>query len=237
MATKQSKKVRPEHHNEILEDPTEIATRLSRGETFLKQNSKVLAGVIIAAVILIGGVLFFQINTQNQNEKAQKEMFQAVYFYEQDSVQLALNGDGINAGFLKIADQYPRTDAANLANFYIGSIYLSERNYEQALTYLEKFSADDFLVQAKAYSLIGDANMELGNTDNAISSYKDAAEYDENKFFTPKYLTKLAIAYETAEKNQEAIDTYGKIEDTYYESFEFANARKQKARLEGLASK
>ncbi|TXE14262.1 tetratricopeptide repeat protein [Algoriphagus aquimarinus] len=237
MATKQSKRVHPDHHNDILEDPSEIATRLGRGEAFLKQNSKVLAGVLIAAVVLIGGILFFQINTQNQNEKAQKEMFQAVYFFEQDSVQLALNGDGINAGLISIADDYPRTDAANLAHFYIGSIYLSERKYEEALTELEQFSADDFLVQAKAYSLIGDANMELGNTDKAISSYKKAAEYDENKYFTPKYLTKLAIAYEAAGKIPEAIATYGEIEDKYFESFEFSSARKHKARLEGLASK
>lgn len=237
MATKQTKRAHPDHHNDILEDPSEIASRLGRGEAFLKQNSKILAGILIAAVILIGGILFFQINTQNQNEKAQKEMFQAVYFYEQDSVQLALNGDGINAGLLDIVDDYPRTDAANLAHFYIGSIYLSERKYEEALTELEQFSADDFLVQAKAYSLIGDANMELGKLDKAITSYKKAAEYDENKFFTPKYLTKLAIAYEAAGKTAEAIATYGQIEEKYFESFEFAAARKHKARLEGLASK
>ncbi|MEP0712689.1 MAG: cytochrome C biosynthesis protein, partial [Algoriphagus sp.] len=68
-------------------------------------------------------------------------------------------------------------------------------------------------------------------------NYKKAAEYDENKFFTPKYLTKLAIAYETAGKTQEAIAAYAEIEDKYFESFEFAAARKHKARLEGLASK
>lgn len=237
MATKNTRKATPKHPNEILEDPSEIAARLNKGEAFLKENSKVLAGVLIAAVILIGGILFFQINTQNQNEKAQKEMFQAVYFYEQDSVQLALNGDGINSGFLKIVEDYPRTDAANLANFYIGSIYLSEREYQKSLEYLEKFSADDYLVQAKAYSLIGDAHMELGNTDNAISFYKKAANYDANKYFTPKYLTKLAIAYEAAGKSQEAINAYAEIEDKYYESFEFADARKHKARLEGLAAK
>jgi tetratricopeptide (TPR) repeat protein len=237
MATKQTKRVHPEHHNDLLEDPSEIATRLGRGEAFLKQNSKVLAGVLIAAVVLIGGILFFQINNQNQNEEAQKEMFQAVYFYEQDSVQLALEGDGINAGLLDIVEDYPRTDAANLAHFYIGSIYLSERKYEEAINELEQFSADDFLVQAKAYSLIGDANMELGNTEAAISNYKKAADYDENKYFTPKYLTKLAIAQEAAGNVSEAIAAYTEIEEKYFESFEFSAARKHKARLEGLAAK
>ncbi|MEP1954673.1 MAG: cytochrome C biosynthesis protein, partial [Algoriphagus sp.] len=61
MATKQSNKA-PEHHNDLIEDPSEIAARLGKGEAFVKQNSKVLAGVLIAAVVLIGGILFFQIN-------------------------------------------------------------------------------------------------------------------------------------------------------------------------------
>lgn len=234
MATKESQKA---HQNDVLENPDVLAERIGRGETFLKQNSKVLGGVLAAAVILIGGILFFQINNQNQNEKAQAEMFQAVYFFEQDSVDFALNGDGINKGFLAIAEDYPRTDAANLANFYIGSIYLSQKKFQEALTHLEEFSADDYLVQPKAYSLVGDAHLELGDTDKAIASYTKAARTNENKYTTPKYLAKLAVAQEEAGKIADAIATYGEIEEKYYESFEYAAARKHKARLEGLAAK
>ncbi len=234
MATKESKKT-PDPA-ELLENPGVIASRLERGEKFVKENSKIFAGILVAVIVLVGGILFFQINNANKNADAQKEMFQAVYFYEQDSIQLALNGDGINSGFLEIIEEYPRTDAANLAHFYIGSIYLSERNYEQAITHLEEFSVDDYLLQAKAYALIGDANMELGNLDAAIAQYKKAASTNENKYFTPKYLNKLAIAYEEAGNINEAIAAYSTIEEKYYESFEFAAARKHKARLEGLAA-
>ena len=234
MATKASKKA---HENDLLENPEVLADRIGKGEDFLKKNSKVFAGVLAAAVILIGGILFFQINTQNQNEKAQAEMFQAVYFFEQDSIEFALNGDGINKGFLTIVEDYPRTDAANLAHFYIGSIYLSQKDFQNALTHLEDFSADDYLVQSKAYSLIGDAYLELGNIDEAISNYTKAARTNENKFTTPKYLAKLAVAQEEAGKVEDAIATYTEIEDKFYESFEYAAARKHKTRLEGLAAK
>jgi TolA-binding protein len=203
----------------------------------LKSNSKIIAGILVVAVVLIGGVLFFQFNTQQQNEKAQAEMFQAVYFFEQDSVDFALNGDGINKGFLTIIENYPRTDAANLSHFYTGSIYLSQKKFEDALTHLEEFSTDDYLVQAKAYSLIGDANLELGKTEEAIAQYTKAARTNENKFMSPKYLAKLAVAQEEAGKLEDAILTYTEIEEKYYESFEFAAARKHKARLEGLAAK
>ncbi|NVJ86535.1 MAG: tetratricopeptide repeat protein [Algoriphagus sp.] len=237
MATKHSKKAAHDPANDLLENPEVLAERLSRGEAFLKKNSKVLAGVLIAAIVLIGGILFFQINNQNQNDKAQSEMFQAVYFYEQDSIDFALNGDGINPGFLQIVEDYPNTDAANLANFYLGSIYLSEQNFAEAINYLEKFSSDDYLVQGKAYSLLGDAYLESGDLDKAISNYEKAANYNENKYFTPKYLYKLAIAFEEAGRIEDAIEAYGEIEDKYYESYEYSFARKHKARLEGLAAK
>jgi TolA-binding protein len=234
MAKKETKK---SEQNELIENPEVIADKLVPGEDFLKSNSKILAGIFAVAVVLIGGVLFFQYNTQQQNEKAQAEMFQAVYFFEQDSVDFALNGDGINKGFLTIIEDYPRTDAANLSHFYTGSIYLSQKKFEDALTHLEEFSSDDYLVQAKAYSLIGDANLELGKNEEAIAQYTKAARTNENKFMSPKYLAKLAVAQEEAGKVEDAIKTYTEIEEKYYESFEFAAARKHKARLEGLAAK
>jgi TolA-binding protein len=234
MAKKETKK---SDQNELIENPEVIAEKIVPGEDFLKSNSKILAGVLAVAVVLIGGILFFQYNTQQQNEKAQAEMFQAVYFFEQDSVDFALNGDGINKGFLTIIEDYPRTDAANLSHFYTGSIYLSQKKFEDALTHLEEFSSDDYLVQAKAYSLVGDANLELGKTEEAIAQYTKAARTNENKFMSPKYLAKLAVAQEEAGKIEEAIKTYTEIEEKYYESFEFAAARKHKARLEGLAAK
>jgi TolA-binding protein len=234
MAKKETKK---SDQNELLENPEVIAEKLVPGEDFLKSNSKILAGVLAVAIVLIGGILFFQYNTQKQNEKAQAEMFQAVYFFEQDSVDFALNGDGINKGFLSIIEDYPRTDAANLAHFYTGSIYLSQKKFEDALTHLQEFSTDDYLVQAKAYSLVGDANLELGKTEEAIAQYTKAARTNENKYMSPKYLAKLAVAQEEAGKIEDAIKTYAEIEEKYYESFEFAAARKHKARLEGLAAK
>ncbi len=234
---KKTKKAQKEQGNELLENPEEIAGRLGRGEAFLRKNSKIFGGILIAAILVIAGILYFQIHRQNQNEKAQAEMFQAVYYFEQDSTELALNGDGSNPGLLKIADDYSGTDAANLAHFYIGSIYLSGGQFQQAVDHLKNFSADDYFVNSRASGLLGDAHLELGNTGEAISAYQKAATHLENKFFTPKYLSKLAIAYEEAGQIENAIDAYSEIEQKYFESYEYTSAVKHKARLEGLASK
>jgi len=234
---KNKAKAQQEQANELLENPEVIADRLGRGEAFLKQNSRIVGGIIIAIILVIAGILFFQINRENQNKQAQAEMFQAVYYWEQDETDLALNGDGDNVGLLYIVDQYSGTAAANLAHFYIGSIYLSEGQFQNAIDHLRNFSSDDFFVQSRAYALIGDAYLELENTSEAIKFYRRAADHNENKFFTPRYLYKLAIAYEEAGDTGRAIETYSTIENQYFESYEFTAARKHKARLEGLASR
>lgn len=222
--------------NELLENPEAIANRLNRGEAFLKENTKLVGGIIAAVILVIAGVLFFQIHKANQNVKAQAEMFQAVYYFEQDSLDLALNGDGVNVGLLRIIDNYGGTDAANLAHFYTGAIYLSQNDPGKAAEHLRKFSASDLFVQAQAYSLLGDAYMELGDYKEAIKQYNRAVNHKPNKFFTPKYLNKLAIAHEEAGDYKKALETYGRIESEYFDSYEFTIARKHKARLEGLSS-
>ncbi|MEX2512028.1 MAG: tetratricopeptide repeat protein [Cyclobacteriaceae bacterium] len=229
-------KATPDQSNELLENPDAIASRLGRGELFLKENTKIVAGAIGLVIAVIAGILFFQIHKANQNKKAQGEMFQAVYYYEQDSVEFALEGDGVQPGFLEIINNYGGTDAANIAHFYVGSIYLSQGEYQSSIDHLEEFSSSDYFMQGHVYSLTGDAYLEMGNTDEAISFYKKAADYNSNEHFTPKYLMKLALAYEEAGDLENAIETYGEIESEYFDSFEYTEARKQKARLEGLAS-
>ena len=71
MAKKETKK---SDQTEVLENPEVLAEKLVPGEDFLKNNSKIVVGIFALAVVLIGGILFFQYNTQQQNEKAQAEM-------------------------------------------------------------------------------------------------------------------------------------------------------------------
>jgi TolA-binding protein len=159
-------------------------------------------------------------------------MFQAVHYFESDSLDLAFNGDGNNLGFKQIIEDYGMTPAGNLANFYAGVIHLKQGKFPLAIFYLEDFKANDMLVQARAYSLIGDAYMEQKDYANASTWYNKASEYQPNKEFTPSYMMKAALAYEKLNQNDKAKEVYQKIIDTYFESSEVQNAKKYKARLE-----
>jgi len=221
-----------EHKHELLENPEALKEKLVGAEHWLERHPKIIVGIAAGILILVGGYFVFNYYKDNQDALAQKEMFQAVYYFDADSLDRGLNGDGNNLGFLDIIDEYGITDAANLAHYYVGVSYLKQGKYELARLYLSDFSSNDLLIQARAYSLVGDTYMEEKKYDDAAKYYNRAANYKPNKYFSPGYLMKEALAYEKLNQNDKARETYDKIIDEYWESSELQNARKFKARLE-----
>ena len=234
MASKIKKKSE-EQSTSALENSEVLAEQLSRTEEFIENNKVLVFGITGALFLIVAGFFGWNYYTTSQNDLAQSEMFQAIYYYESDSLDLALNGDGNNLGFVDISSDYSMTDAGNLANFYAGSAYLKQSKFKLAILYLEDFSSSDNLVQARAYSLVGDANMELGDYEQAATYYEKAVNYRPNKFFTPQYLIKQGLAYEKLNNNQAAIAVYEIIIEEYWESAEVQDAKKYKARLKGAS--
>jgi len=221
-----------EHKHELLENPEALKEKLAGAETWLESNPKVVIGVTAGILLLVGGYFGFRYYKDSQNVIAQNEMFQAVFYFEADSLDKALNGDGNNLGFLNIAEDFGITDAGNLANYYAGVCYLKQGKFELARLYLEDFSSSDLLVQARAYSLVGDTYMEEQKYEDAAAYYNKAANYEPNKYFSPAYLMKEAMAYEKLKQNDKARQAYEKIINQYWDSGEYQNARKFKARLD-----
>ena len=118
-------------------------------------------------------------------------MFVSVNYFEKDSFNLALSGDGQYSGFLDIIDDYGNTKTGNLANYYAGACYLNLGDNDNAIKFLSKFDANDEIVSSVALGSLGDAYMNIGETDKAISSWKKAANNSENSFTSPLYLLRL----------------------------------------------
>ena len=191
----------------------------------------------VIALIVVAVIYFINDSSSKKDASAQDELFQAQYYFEADSLDLAMNGDGRNLGFLSIIDIYGGTEAGNLANFYAGTIYLKQGDFQKALDHLNDFSSSEVLLDARAKELRGDAYMELGNYSNAASSYESAANSVDDKFFSPNYLMKAALAHENNNDVAAALKAVTKIVDNYFGASEYNEAKKQKARLEVLASR
>ena len=221
-----------EESKDLLENAEVIQEKLVGIEHYVETHPKLIIGIVGAVILIVGGFFGYRYYVGGQDAVAQKEMFQAVRYFEADSLNLALNGDGNNLGFLQIVDDYGLTPAGNLANFYAGSIYLKQGKFPLAIFHLEDFKVDDLLVQARAYSLIGDAYMEQKQYEDAAKYYDKAAGYKPNKEFSPSYLMKAALAYEKLNNFDKAKAAYQTIIDTFWDSSEVQNAKKFKAKLE-----
>ncbi len=226
-----AKKVEPK--TEILESPEALAEKLQGAETWMERHPKTILGVAVVIALVVGGYFGYRYYIDNQNTEAQTAMFQAVYYFEADSLNLALEGDGNNLGFKQIVEDYKMTEAGNLAAFYAGASYLKLGQFELARLYLKDFDSNDLLVQARAYSLIGDSYMEENNFEDAAKYYTKAADYKSNKYFTPSYLMKAGLAFEKSNQNEKAIEAYDRIEKEFSDAPEYNNARKYKAKLQG----
>ncbi len=221
-----------DHQNELIENPAALAEKLEGAEHWIEKHPKIIFSIVGALLLAVAGYFGFNYYKDSQDVQAQKEMFQAVYYFEADSLTQALNGDGNNLGFIDIIEEYKFSDAANLAHFYAGVCYLKQGNFDAAVLYLKDYSSNDLLVQPRAYSLIGDAYMELQKYEDAATYYSKAASYKPNKYYTPAYLMKEALAYEKLNKNDKASEAYEKIITQFWDSPEYQNAVKLKARLE-----
>ncbi len=216
---------------EVLEGNEALSGAYKKAENFFEANQNLVYGVGIGIAVLIIGFFGGRWYLQSQNEEAQSTMFQAIYYFEADSLKKSLNGDGNNPGFIEIIDNYPLTDASNLAKFYAGAANLKLGNFDDAILYLDGFSASDFLIQARAFSLTGDAYMEKGEFEDAVNYYEKASKNNSNKDFTPTYLMKLALAQELLNDFESANKTYDRIINEFQDGAQTNDAKKFKAAL------
>ncbi|MDR1553878.1 MAG: tetratricopeptide repeat protein [Prevotellaceae bacterium] len=197
-----------------------VGEALSKGEKFLAENKSKLIGVatvVIVVVIVIFG--YIHLIAKPRENTAHEQMAAAQRYFEIDSLNLALNGDGINLGFYEIIDEYGSTGAGRLAHFYAGFCNLHLGNFEEAISQLKDFNGQDEILQARAYCGIGDAYVELEQYDDAVSYFMKAANYRENDF-SVAYLMKAGLTYEQLGKYAEALEVYKKIKTHYSKTVE-----------------
>ena len=204
---------------------------LTKSEQFIEDNQKTLTYAAIGALIIVALYLSFQkFYVEPLENDARNNMFVAEQYFQRDSFNLALNGDGNYFGFLDIISDYKMTKSSNLAKYYAGVCYLQLGDYEEAISYLKKFSSKDILISSISNGAIGDAYVELGENSQALSYYLKAANDKPNNFSTPIYLAKAAQLHEENGDYKKAIDLYENIKADYSKSQEGRNVEKFIAR-------
>jgi tetratricopeptide (TPR) repeat protein len=219
--------------NKTEDQFAQIEETLTRTEQFIEENQKSLmtiVGAIIGIVALFSVYQNFYIAPME--EEAQAEMYMAELYFQKDSFNLALNGDGQYLGFLDVADDYSSTNVGQLANYYAGLCYLNTADFDNAIEYLGDFSSDDIILSSLALGCMGDAYMELGDVDAALDAYESAVSNSSNNFTAPRYMMKQALIHDSNGNSNKALDLYKTIKNDYKTSREANGIEKYIAKVE-----
>jgi tetratricopeptide (TPR) repeat protein len=225
--------------SETKEKPVtiDVEGQIDRAELFFHDNKKQI-GIVAAIVIAVVGVVvaYKMWYVPTKDAEAQAELFYAESYFEKDSFNIAINGgktiklgDGTDKtimGFEEIADNYGLTPSGNLAQYYLGISYLRTGKFEEAIEHLEKFSTSDVVLNSVAVGAMGDANMELNKTAEAVKYYLKAADQNANTFTSPIYLKKAATANEAQGNYADAVKLYERIQKEYNKSTEARDIEK-----------
>ena len=216
----------------------QIESTLGKTEMFIEKNQKtilIVLAAIVVVVLAIFGVKKFVI--EPREEAAQTAIFRAEQLFENDDYATALNGDGNNAGFMDIINEYGGTKTGNLARYYAGICYLNTGDFNNAIKYLGEFKGKDQIVKPLATGAMGDAYLELENAAEAAKCYEKAAKESKNTFTSPMFLMKAGLAYEMVENYQKALEMYQIIKADYPTSNEGFSIEKYIAYVEAKLAK
>lgn len=180
----------------------------SRIVHFYNQNKAAVLGGSIAFILSIVLVIGYFIYSSQQEQEAQILLGNAEQALLQNDFERALYGDEdeFTLGFTQIAQNYNRTDAGNLAQYYSAVAEFELGNYEDALSNIEKYSVPSGILGVAPISLHASIFVELNRYDEAAEMFEKAARWDENSSTTPQYLVESAQAYIETGDHQKALE-------------------------------
>ena len=215
----------------------DIGDMYTSTELFFEKNKKAVTIGIGAVLLLVALVLGYKkLYAEPRAKDAQEAIWKAQYYFEIDSLDLAMNGDGNYVGLLDIAQNYGSTPSGELAHFYLGTIMLEKGEYQAALDHYKEADLEDDVLSVMAVGNQGDALVELGKVDEAISQFEKAADMVKSDFTTPIFLMKACVLHQQKGDWKGAARVFGRVAKDFSTTPDAANAKKLAARAEAMAA-
>ncbi len=223
---------------ETVKDPeAQIEQALGRTEQWFEKNWKALVTAVAVILIVTAGIFGYDTFIRApKSARAADAMFVAEQMFNSGDWATALNGDGVNLGFVDVVASYGGTREARLAAHYAGICFLRQGDYDSALDYLGRYRAakgvTGEVINAENEGLKGDIYVQKGDYAAAAGHFRAAVDAADNILTTPMYLKKLGLALEAAGDYAGAVAAYKRVTDRYPSSLEARDIEKLAAAAE-----
>lgn len=176
----------------------------------VKNNMKIISIVgIIFAVVVVGIIAYVLLIRKPNIRKADNNIAQAdreILMNRNDSVATEMYKQVAEGGY----------DAGNRAKLMAAIGLYDQHKYDEAIKYLNDYKTKDDIIGAAAYSLLGDCYVNTDKLNDAIEAFKKAIKQsDENPYYTPLFMVKLAHIYHEQKKYNDEAAMYQEIVDKY----------------------
>ncbi len=148
----------------------------SKSEQFVDKNRKQLTlglgGVATVILVVIG---YSSLVVAPKNTAAEEASFMAEHYFAKDSADLAMLGDGLNAGLEEILSDHSGTPAAARAAFELGILHRDAARFDEAVDAFTQAGFSDDVFGPLTDANIGDCLVELGDLEGAEGHFASAA--------------------------------------------------------------
>lgn len=191
--------------------------QLTATENFFDKYKKyLLIGGGALVVIILGIIGYNQFVSKPHLEESQDAYWNAFYEWEDnDTTELAYEGNDNFMGFEEISSEYDGTPAGEIGSYGMATRAMEKGEWEEALGHLEECEFEDIMIGTLVIGMMGDCYVEMGDFESAVAKFEEAANREPNEFTSPMFLKKAGLVYEEMGDNQAAVDSYQKIKDEW----------------------
>ena len=148
----------------------------SKSEQFVDKNRKQLTlGLGGAAALILIVIGYSSLVVAPKNTAAEEAAFMAEHYFAKDSADLAMLGDGLNAGLEEILSEHSGTPAAARAAFELGIMHRDAARFDEAVDAFNQAGFSDDVFGPLTDANIGDCLVELGDLEGAEGHFASAA--------------------------------------------------------------
>lgn len=188
-----------------------------KAREFVEKNKKILSYVLTGLVIIIAGVIIYRNNLKAENERAEALFSKILNYYDNGDYKTAI--DGIPQkniqGLKYIVENYGRTDAGEIATYYLGNAYFMLGDYDNALKYFKKYNGEDKLLLSASLAGIASVYEAKGDYRKAGEYFEKAAQKFRENILLPEYLYNAARNYKLAGEKEKALRLFERIKKDY----------------------
>ncbi len=167
--------------------------------TFIYNNRMIIVSACVLIIVVVAGILIYQMNIENQDKTINSEFESAFAFYSQMS-QEQFNEPAIiveiTTRFQKVYREAKGKTLKLRAAYSLGSIYYDIGNYSESQKYYKEVADKrGFYLQESAIYNLANSQIELTNYTEAVNTLENFIKAYPNSYLNPQATLTLSDVY------------------------------------------